>query len=143
MGTDMFSDRAKQSAFQKACATHGAAGIEYTCSGSITDARELGRRLDHEPDCPGAFIVFSDYIAGGVIRGLVDEGRRVPEDTAVVGMDGTAMGEFSTPALTTIAQDCRQLMVRSIDLLLEKIEHRETSAKEILLPTQLIVRESA
>ena len=143
MGQDTFADRLKHVAFREACLKHEVEAVEYPCSGSITEARALGRLLARESGRPRSFIICSDYIAAGFIRGLADEGISIPEDAAVVGVDGTAMGEFSTPALTTIAQDCPQLMVRSIELLLKKNENKDMPAKEIFLPTQLIVRESA
>ncbi len=143
LSEDTFSNKAKHTAFLEACINHGVEHTEYVCSGLLRDARDQGRALARDSEIPKAFIVCSDFIATGIIRGLADEGVLVPRDVAVVGIDGTGMGEFATPALTTIAQDCRQLIVESIRLLQKKIENREAGPEEILLPTRLIVRESA
>lgn len=47
----------------------------------------------------------TDALALGVIHGLADAGRRVPDDVAVAGFDDIAEAATSTPALTTVAQD--------------------------------------
>ena len=49
-----------------------------------------------------AVFAASDLIAIGALHALREAGLRVPEDVAVVGFDGTPMGRFANPPLTTV-----------------------------------------
>ena len=57
--------------------------------------------------CPGLTAIFamSDLMAVGAIRAIQDHGLRVPQDIAVAGYDGIALGRYTVPRLTTIRQN--------------------------------------
>jgi len=133
----------KRSVFLETIGRVGAVSCEYNCVIDLHNNREIGRNLADLPDRPRAFIVGSDYMAMGLVRGFRDGGLDVPRDVAVVGMDGTAMGEFFHPPLTTIAQDIRQLVGRALELLVTMIEEKTLTDQEMWVPTRLIVRDSA
>ena len=63
-------------------------------------------------DLPDAFIVSSDMISLGIIRGLHECNCQIPGDFALVSFDDIEMAAFSRPALTTIRQDRRELGYR-------------------------------
>jgi DNA-binding LacI/PurR family transcriptional regulator len=48
----------------------------------------------------------NDYVAAGVIKGLLDHGIRVPEDIAVIGFGNYDTAPFFTRALTTVSAAC-------------------------------------
>jgi DNA-binding LacI/PurR family transcriptional regulator len=52
-----------------------------------------------------AVLCGNDEVAFGVIKGLQDNGKRVPQDVSVVGFDDHPLAQLWTPALTTMAQD--------------------------------------
>lgn len=85
----------------------------------------------------------NDNTAIGVITGLNRTGLRVPEDVSVVGFDDLDIAPYVRPALTTIRQPARRLGEEAMRLLLEKMSsNAPVSCKHILLPPQLVVRES-
>lgn len=88
-----------------------------------------------------AIFAMADVMAIGAIRALQDAGLRVPEDVSVVGLDGLAIGEYTVPRLTTIAQDVAALAERSVRILLDSIENQGTAQYEIV-PVTLVDRES-
>lgn len=134
----------KVEAFLAACSKYDIRKVDHeSISYSLEEAVQLGRRIAGKPDRPSALIVFSDHYATGVIDGLVDGGVRVPEDVAVIGIDGTELGAYFRPALTTIAQDYHRLVASAVDLLLDAIENGATKAVEIDIPTKLVIRASA
>ncbi len=71
---------------------------------SMAGGREAARRLATEKASvrPTALFVLNDLMAVGVLRGLAECGVRVPDDVAVVGYDGLAIGQFTTPGLSTV-----------------------------------------
>lgn len=82
----------------------------------------------------------SDQIALGAVRALSHAGRLVPKDVSVIGFDNVPFSRYSTPALSTIAQDTMKagrLMVSKL------LDHSGTgAARSERVPTDLIVRES-
>ncbi len=89
-----------------------------------------------------ALIMQSDFTAQAAIKGLRKAGLEIPKDVAVVGIDGTKIGEWMHPELTTIAQDKEQMMRIAVEKIMAMIENRETPREHIRVPTRLIVRES-
>ncbi|TFC90055.1 LacI family DNA-binding transcriptional regulator [Cryobacterium sp. TMT4-31] len=65
-----------------------------------------------------AVFCFNDLLGVGVLKGLLDEGVAVPEKVSVVGWDDNDETLFSTPTLSTISPDKRQLARVAVDGLL-------------------------
>jgi DNA-binding LacI/PurR family transcriptional regulator len=83
----------------------------------------------------------NDEMAFGLIRALHEHGRRVPEDVSVVGFDGIALSEFSSPPLTTVKQDFQRVGHELVRLVLEQIRSKVSVPRDrVLIPTELIVR---
>ncbi|MGA3563718.1 LacI family DNA-binding transcriptional regulator [Melissospora conviva] len=101
--------------------------------------REL---LAAQPDLDGVFIA-SDLMAFGALRALREAGRRVPEDVAVVGFDDAPIGRQAEPALTTVFQPVEEMGRQMAQLLIARIRGEEPAAPYILLPTAMVVRDSA
>ena len=112
--------------------------VRYSCQDGYDAAQRL---LERGRDFTAIFAM-SDVMAVGAIRGLRDQGKRVPEDVSVVGFDGVELGEFFIPRLASISQNVEALADRSFRMLLENIEEHTTAHYEIL-PVQLLDRESA
>lgn len=82
----------------------------------------MERLLRKMPDLTAVFTV-SDVMAIGAIRAIQDKGLRVPQDISVIGFDGIDIGNYIIPRLTTIRQHRECIVARSIEILLNCIEH--------------------
>ena len=103
----------------------------------------FGRMLDRYPDIDGVF-VGNDQMALGVMREAARRGMRIPDDLAVVGFDGLTESALYTPSLTTIVHPLVAMGALAVDRLLGEIDGADAHpGADIVLPTQLIVRESA
>lgn len=111
------------------------------CRYSMPDAYEAAKRLLLRRPNLTAVFALSDVMALGAIRAFSDMGKRVPEDISVVGYDGIVTGEYSTPRLTTIKQDTKQLAEQGVDTLLKKFMRRGHSVHR-LVPFELVRGES-
>lgn len=89
-----------------------------------------------------ALFAMSDVMAIGAIRALTDEGKRVPEEVSVIGLDGLNIGRFTVPRLATVEQAVEELAGRSLQLLCSGIEEKAPARHEIA-PVSLLPRESA
>jgi hypothetical protein len=92
----------------------------------------------------GDYLAYRDrletLIAIGPLGALRATGRRLPEDTAVVGFDGIPMGAVTRPALTTVSQDTKRAGEVLVASLINQIDGR--SVENMILPPRLVVRES-
>ena len=89
-----------------------------------------------------ALICHNDDTAIGVMQALNDVGLKVPHDVSIVGFDGTEVGEYSSPQLTTVEMPLQRMGEIAIGLLQKQIEADDVIVEHITLPTQLRVRES-
>lgn len=84
----------------------------YNCCGKILSS---GRTL------PQAIICESDMIAMGALKRLTHAGIRVPDDILLAGCDNTAMSVMSNPAITSIDIPVKEICLRAVDMLCERI----------------------
>lgn len=88
-----------------------------------------------------AVLCGNDEIAFGVIHGLREQGRRVPDDVSVIGFDGHPHASLVTPRLTTVEQDFVGLGRRAFELLAGLINGQRSPHSTVATP-QLVIRES-
>jgi DNA-binding LacI/PurR family transcriptional regulator len=104
------------------------------------DARTVIAALDDlfaTGQMPTAIICQSDRAALIALDWLKARGLRVPGDISVIGFDGVAEGETSTPPLTTIAQPMEEIGRLAVASIL-----RPQSLSRQILPLELVVRQS-
>ena len=113
---------------------------DFTEEGGRRAAVEL---LDRFPDLDG-IVVASDLMARGALTVAAGRGLRVPDDLAVVGYDDLGVAETTDPPLTTMRQPIGEMAERAIQLLLDRIDGRETGGPyRLIIPTTLVRRASA
>jgi DNA-binding LacI/PurR family transcriptional regulator len=112
---------------------------EPTLSGGYALMQELLARPGSRPT---AVFCVSDLAAIGALRALYEAGVRVPEDMAVVGFDGILLGQFTTPALTTINQPREEMGRLAAEMLFDLLEGHQALPSEQVLSAELLVRES-
>jgi DNA-binding LacI/PurR family transcriptional regulator len=114
------------------------------------DPYEMGQRaaqtIIDADDKVTAVLCLSDAMARGVIAGLGIAGRRVPEDVSIVGFDDSPVAQRSHPTLTTVHQDVTSKGRIAARALLSAINRARTQPatreRHVVLPTELVVRES-
>lgn len=94
------------------------------------------------PYKPDAVFVASDGMALGALRALLDSNLRVPTDIALVGFDDLPAATQRHPSLTTIRQPIRRIGALAVDTLIDIINNPTEPPRRIVLPTELVIRES-
>jgi DNA-binding LacI/PurR family transcriptional regulator len=102
--------------------------------------RGIGRQIAKTPGITAVFCG-NDEIAMGVIRGIHDEGLRVPQHISVAGFDDHPLAELWEPALTTVHQDFADMGRRGIALLMSAIQQEGGALISSVRPP-LVIRES-
>jgi len=108
----------------------------------LQGSREAIKKILNCKDIPSVIINASDFIAVGVIRALKELKIKIPEEISVVGFDNILMSLYTDPLLTTIKQPKKQMGDTAMNLLLDIIKHKKVKEKNIILPTDLIIRNS-
>ena len=80
-------------------------------------------------------------LAIGAIRALHNNGLRVPKDISVMGFGGLILGSFLVPELSTVIQSVQKMAQRSVENLINQIEHGGHASHEAV-PYALHQRES-
>jgi LacI family transcriptional regulator len=92
---------------------------------------------------PTALFAANNFIAIGALKALRELGLRVPEDISVVGFDDLPASLVVEPFLTVAAQPAYAMGQRATELLLQRIIAPGVMPyQEVILPTQLIIRQS-
>jgi LacI family transcriptional regulator len=94
------------------------------------------------PCRPDAVFAATDQMALGVIQAINEAGLQIPDDIAIVGFDDLPMALDTIPPLTTIRQPIAEKGRRAAELLFDLVEGRATEPRHIVLPVELIIRQS-
>jgi DNA-binding LacI/PurR family transcriptional regulator len=121
------------SSFDGSLVAHG----DYT---RAAGAAAMATLLAQAPDVDAVFAA-SDLMAVGALAALRQAGRRVPQDVALGGFDDSGIAGASQPAITTIRHPLERISAEMVRLLLAQIDGEPPSA--VILPTELVIRESA
>ena len=113
------------------------AEADWTLAGGHVAAHRL---LDVVPPLTALF-VHSDVMALGVLHALRERGRRVPDDCSVVSCDDLDSSPYLSPPLTSVHVPFEETGEQAATLLLQRMRG-DMTAKQVLLPTHLVVRSS-
>jgi len=92
---------------------------------------------------PDAIFCGNDTTALSVMIYLRDKGFRIPQDIGIVGFSNEPFSKVVSPSISTIAQPGFEMGQKAAELIIRKIENKERTYQTIVLPTELIIRESS
>ena len=116
--------------------------IERAETAHIQPGYEVAKRLLTQHPGLDGLICHNDLAAAGAIEACKALGKRIPQDVAVVGCDDIPLASLTSPKLTTLRVDRRQLGQMITEKLFELIEGG-TVGSHLTVRHELIVRESA
>lgn len=111
-----------------------------------TDFGESGGRsaacrlMERRPD---AIIAIDDLIGLGALATIKEMGLRVPDDVALAGFNDSLFCPHTDPPLTSVRINVAEIGTRAADLLIARIEDRDMPPQQVILPCELVGRESA
>ena len=112
---------------------------QYFASGG---ANVINRLLAAGRALPRAIVCANDQTALGVMSALREHGVAVPGRVAVTGFDDIPMARHLAISLTTVRQPIREMGTTAFDVLYSMLNHQVPPARNIVLPTKLMRRES-
>ncbi|MBU4252685.1 MAG: LacI family transcriptional regulator [Candidatus Omnitrophica bacterium] len=105
-------------------------------------ARSAAEKLIKAPDPATAVFVASDAMALEVMAVARELGKNIPNDLSIVGFDDNPSGLYGPVGLTTVRQPLIRMAEESVKELSRLISLHKKVIKKILLPAELIIRES-
>src|SRR5690606_37149792 len=97
--------------------------------------------IETHPEVSAIFAA-NDETAIAAMAALHDRGLKVPDDIAIVSIDNTTIASMVRPALTTVHIPIREMSEFSLRMLISQREHAITPRPSMILPIELVVRES-
>jgi LacI family transcriptional regulator len=94
------------------------------------------------PDPPTAIFATNDFSAQGVYNAVMARGLRIPDDVSILGFDDIPLASYLHPPLTTVRQPMLELSRTAIEMVIRQIENPGIPADKLILPTELVVRDS-
>jgi LacI family repressor for deo operon, udp, cdd, tsx, nupC, and nupG len=91
---------------------------------------------------PSAVFCENDETAIGAMQAFKQANLHVPNDISVAGFDDIAFSAFVDPPLTTIAQPAEEFGRTAVTLLVDLLNGKIRKAPKVIMPFELIVRES-
>jgi DNA-binding LacI/PurR family transcriptional regulator len=109
---------------------------------SAASGYTVGRELASDSTVTAVFVA-NDDMAIGLIRALLEAGRRVPADVSVVGFDDIPVADYVTPRLTTVRQPFDAVARTGFELLVHAMENPDADPLPVIdPPVELVVRAS-
>jgi len=91
---------------------------------------------------PDGFVCASDRTAAILMRTLLQQQVRIPEDVRMVGIDDVSYAGLLPVPLTTLRQPCREIGAAAVAALRERVARPDLPPRDIMLHGTLVVRES-
>ena len=141
--TSMINKEYKLKAYKEALSD---AGIDFDenlvieCNNSYDEGIEAVQTLaSHEPT---AYFVSNDEMSIGVIHGLEEQGKKIPEDAEVISYENSKLARMARPMLTSVAFPLYDIGAVSMRLLTKYMNNEEIEEKQVILPYRIEERQS-
>ncbi len=115
--------------------------LVFSCEFEMDAMQNLGRALASRRDITAVFAT-ADLLAAGILSGLQEAGRNVPEDMSIVGFDDIPWSRITNPTLTTIHQDADEKGRLAAQAMLRLLEGSQAENPNRILPVSLVCRNS-
>lgn len=109
---------------------------------SVQAGKDSMEKLLRMSDRPTAVICVNDMVAVGALHTATKMGVKVPEEMSIAGFDNTYLTECVVPEITTVDLQPKKLANTAIETMIKHLEGNMTDKKEIMIKTQLVLRDS-
>ena len=100
------------------------------------------RRLMSLPKPPDGVFGVNDYVSIAAMQVILDLGFSIPKQVAVIGFDNSPFSAYVNPSLSSVNRSSRILGEEAARLFLNNMEGQTRQKEHIILPPELIIRDS-
>lgn len=121
------------------------AELQFEGNYSRTSGYKAAEAVERQLGRMDGIVCANDRMAIGLIQGLRERGRRIPEELAIVGCDNADIAAWFDPPLTTVEVPFYEMGKLAAERLLESLKEDKASRPAIreVLRTSLVVRQSS
>jgi DNA-binding LacI/PurR family transcriptional regulator len=112
------------------------------CGSSLEDGYQAALQLLAHDQPPTAIVGINDLLAFGALQAVLGRGLRVPADVSLAGFDDLPQSALLSPPLTSGRVDGAAFGRQCVRLVLARLANPHLPPQNILLPAQLVIRES-
>lgn len=98
--------------------------------------------LNKLANAPTAFFAGSDELAIGVIHGVQDDGKIVPDDVEVISFENSKLARMVRPQLTSIVLPLYDIGAVAMRLLTKLMNKEQIESQKVILPHRIEMRQS-
>lgn len=109
---------------------------------TITFQQEFAEFLKKNPKTDGIFAL-NDTIALELLTAAPYLDKKIPDQLKLIGFDDTPCTKYTTPTLSSVKQDTTVIARSAVDALLGLLEKTEKKGRSIVVPIELILRDSS
>jgi LacI family transcriptional regulator len=90
-----------------------------------------------------AIFCANDLVALGVLRALLENGKKIPTDYALIGYDDIGFSASASIPLTSIAQPAYKLGALAAQMIINEVENgKKFKHEQIVFKPELVIRAS-
>ncbi len=112
----------------------------FTGDSVVETGISAANQLLQAGELPEAVFASNDMTAIGILQVFGLKGIRIPQDVAVMGFDDIDFSKYTTPPLTTVSVDKRQMGALAVNKLLALLEGEEQQGESIVIPSKVVYR---
>lgn len=113
------------------------------CNLSAEDATRATQELLNNKELPDAIFGLNDTIAFAAMKEIKKQGFKIPDDVALVGFTDEFHSTVVDPTLTSVTHPTLEMGREAAKLFFQIIKNEKNFNKQIVLKTELVVRESS
>ncbi|UXX81307.1 LacI family transcriptional regulator [Reichenbachiella carrageenanivorans] len=107
------------------------------------DGKLLAQQVLDMPLRPDGIFCANDLTAISAMQLLIEKGVKIPEDIAFVGFSNEPLGNYLSPALTSVNQNPKEIGKVAMQTLLGELSTKPSPDTDRLVPAHLVVRASS
>lgn len=111
--------------------------------GSYDDGLESWATLATLETPPTAIFVGNDELAIGLVHGIQDSGKSVPDDVEIISFENSKLARMVRPQLTSVVLPLYDIGAVAMRLLTKFMNKEETDEQHVILPYRLEQRDSS
>ncbi len=132
-----------QEAFEAALGIRRLQGAAHACEPTPQAGYGLALKLlAGKRPCTG-LITYNERCLPGILQAAQDRGLRIPDNLSLIAISSPAVALIFTPALTTYDLPIAEMGRIGTEILVRQLEGASREPTQLLLPCQLVVRESS
>lgn len=109
---------------------------------TVENGKTAAQQLLKKKGRPTAIFACNDLLAIGAMEAARKLEIKIPEELSIIGFDNTILAGIANPSLTSVSQPIKEMANQAMTVLVEEIEHGQSSKQRVFMLPELVIRNS-